>query len=95
MAFEFCHDDARESYVAALFDCFSSKNIWVYSTLININSLPTGVTMLSKSSFAFFILFMHVKIIVGFAASAPDGSSPRGYSQKLVSSIGSNKSSLL
>jgi hypothetical protein len=30
MAFEFCLDDAtRESYVAALFDCFSSKNLWV------------------------------------------------------------------
>jgi hypothetical protein len=30
MAFEFCRDDAtRESYVVALFDGFSSKNIWV------------------------------------------------------------------
>jgi hypothetical protein len=29
-AFEFCHDEAtRESYVAALFDCFSVRNIWV------------------------------------------------------------------
>jgi hypothetical protein len=83
-----------------------------------------GVTMLSKSSFFFFTLFMHVQVlsgarpalpigvapeaivknmfrvqaqinhfffdhqvialfdnIIGCAASAPDGSSPRGYSR--------------
>jgi hypothetical protein len=96
MAFKFCHDDAtQESYVAALFHYFSSQNIQVYLTLININFLPMGVTMLLNSSFAFFALFMYVKNIVGSTASAPDGSSPRGYSRKLVLSIGSNKSSLL
>jgi hypothetical protein len=77
MAFKFCRDDAtRESYIAALFDYFSSQNIWVYSTLININFLPMAVTMLAKSSFAFFAFFIYVENIVGCAASAPDGSSP-------------------
>jgi hypothetical protein len=96
MAFEFCRDDAtRESYVAALFDYFSSKKYSGYLTLININFLLMGVTMLLKSSFAFFAFFMYVKNIVGCAASTPDGSSPRGYNQKLVSSICSNKSPLL
>jgi hypothetical protein len=56
-----------------------------------------GVMMLSKASFAFLALFMtkHRRVraqhsrwalydnIVGCALSAPDGSSPRGYSQIL------------
>jgi hypothetical protein len=41
--FKFCRDDAtRESYVAALFDCFSIQNIWVILTLINKKLAPDG-----------------------------------------------------
>jgi hypothetical protein len=58
MAFEFFRDDAtRESYLAivlALFDCFNTKNLRVYSTLTNMNSLPMVVIALYKCSFAFF-----------------------------------------
>jgi hypothetical protein len=94
MAFEFCHDDAtRESYlvtVLALFDCFNTENLWVCSTLTNMNSLPMVVIALYKSSFAFFT-FLEIKNFIGCATSAPDGSSPRGYSRKNVSSIGSSK----
>jgi hypothetical protein len=73
-AFKFCRDDAtRESYVAALFDCFSSENLRIVSTLTNMNSLPIGVVTLSKSSFAFFALYMHVKILSGARPALPMG----------------------
>jgi hypothetical protein len=49
------------------------------------------VIALFKSSFALFYSLRNFKNFVGCAASAPDGSSPRGYSRKHVSSIGSNK----
>jgi hypothetical protein len=94
MTFEFCRDDAtRESYLAiilALFDCFSTKNLWVCSTLTNMNFLLMGVIALYKFSFAFFT-FLGIKNFVGCATSAPDGSSLRGYSRKNISSIGSSK----
>jgi hypothetical protein len=84
MAFEFCRDDAtRESYVAALFDYFSSENLWVVSTLTNINSLPMVVMMLSKSSFAFFALFMHVKISSGARPALPMGVAPEAIVENL------------
>jgi hypothetical protein len=56
MAFKFYRDDAtRESYLAivlALFDCFNSENLWVCSTLTNMNSLPVGVISLYKFYFS-------------------------------------------
>jgi hypothetical protein len=57
MAFKFCRDEAtRESYVAALFDCFSVQNIRVIQPTSIENSLSMGVMMLPESSFAFFAL---------------------------------------
>jgi hypothetical protein len=56
MAFKICRDDAtRESYVAALFDCFNVQNIKGYSTLINKNSLLMVVMMFPKSSLIFCV----------------------------------------
>jgi hypothetical protein len=85
MAFEFCHDDAtRESYLAIvspLFDCFNTKNLRVVQLLTNMSSLPMGVTSINKSSFALVVILGNKKF-VGCATSAPDGSSPRGYSRK-------------
>jgi hypothetical protein len=49
-----------------------------------------GVMMLPEASLA-FVSPVFMKSIVGCAPSAPDGTSPRGYSRKsLISSIGSN-----
>jgi hypothetical protein len=85
MAFQFCRDDAtRESYLAivsALFDCFNAKNLRVVQFFTNMNSLPMVVTSTNKSYFTFFI-FLGNWNFVGCATSAPDGSSPRGYSRK-------------
>jgi hypothetical protein len=55
-----------------------------------MNSLPMGVISLHKSSFAFFT-FLGIKNFIGCTTSAPDGSSPRGYSQKNALSIGLSK----
>jgi hypothetical protein len=52
-----------------------------YSTLIDKNSLPMVVMMLPKSAFVLYAP-LFIKNIVGCAPSAPDGSSPRGYSGK-------------
>jgi hypothetical protein len=53
----------------------------------------------SKDAFQVFFLLLDslyaCESFIGCAASALDGSSPRGYSRKYVSSIGSNKSFLL
>jgi hypothetical protein len=94
-AFKFCHDDeTRESYVVALFDCSNVPNIWVIQPWL-IKLPPDG----SNHAFEIFLhLFLHYlwKNIIGCAPSAPDGSSPRGYSRKnLILSIGSKKLCLL
>jgi hypothetical protein len=44
--------------------------------LTNINSLPMGVIALSKSSFAFFTLFMHLRILPGVRPALPMGVAP-------------------
>jgi hypothetical protein len=77
MAFEFCRDDVtRESYVAALFDCFSSENLRVCPTLTNINSLLMVVIALFKSSFAFFYSLRNLRILSGARPALPMGVSP-------------------
>jgi hypothetical protein len=63
-----------------LFQCTKYSG---YSTLSNKNSLPMGVMMVPEVSLAFIsIVFMkrHHRV----RASAPDGSSPRGYSWKKI-----------
>jgi hypothetical protein len=57
MAFEFFRDVAtRESYFRALFDYFNTENLRVTQPLTDMNSLPMGVKLINKSSFAFFII---------------------------------------
>jgi hypothetical protein len=53
------------------------------------------VMMMSKSSFAFFALFIHVQISLGARPALPMGVAPEAIVEKLASSIGSNKSPLL
>jgi hypothetical protein len=71
-------------------------NFWVCSTLIDKNPLPMVVMILPKYSFVIYAP-LFIKNIIGCASSAPDGSSPRGYSQKknLILSIGSKTLCLL
>jgi hypothetical protein len=54
-----------------------------WSTLININSLPMGVIMLSKSSITFFDLFTHVKISLGVRPALPMGVTPEAIVKNL------------
>jgi hypothetical protein len=53
------------------------------STLNNINSLPMVVMMLSKSSFAFFALLMHVKISSSVRSALPMGVAPEAIVENL------------
>jgi hypothetical protein len=85
MAFEFCHDDAtQESYLAivlALFECFNTKNLWVCSTLTNMNSLPMGVIALDKSSFAFFTFLGKISSVT--RPALPMGVAPEAIVEKM------------
>jgi hypothetical protein len=63
MEFKFCRDDAtQESYfviVSALFDCFNTENLRVAQPLININSLPMGVTSMNYIYWTIFSCFLY------------------------------------
>jgi hypothetical protein len=57
--------------------CLTVSVLKIFGLLnLNINSLPMGVMTLSKSSFAFFALFMHVKISSGARLALPMGVAP-------------------
>jgi hypothetical protein len=80
----------------ALFGCFSARNHRVaFST--SRESLPMGVkcrvyylVFATNDEVDFYsCIVANICIFIGCATSAPDGSSPRGYSRIFYSSIGS------